>query len=73
MKKFLFSLVVASLALGGCSSSQKISTPSGKWVVINPMGYVPPNTPIYIKKSDTIEAVDSSLSQSVSINTTKGL
>lgn len=71
MKKFLFSLAVSSLVLSGCSSTQKIATPTGKWVVINPIGYVPPNTPIYIKKSDTIEAVDPSFSQSVNI--TKGL
>lgn len=71
MKSILFSLALSSMVLSGCAT-QKVSTPSGKWVVINPDGYVPPNTPVYMKKSDAVKAVNTPSYQSVVTNN-KGL
>lgn len=75
MKKLWFSLILSSIALNGCAT-QKISTPTGKWVVINPAGYVPPNTPIYIKKAETSTATNdpvSSYTSTVTTSESKGL
>lgn len=73
MKSILLGLALSSIVLSGCATQkQKVSTPSGKWVVINPEGYVPPNTPVYVKKTDAIEAVNAPLSQAI-ITNPKGL
>lgn len=48
MKKVLLGLF-CSLFLFGCANKEKLTYPHGKWVSVNPKGYIPDNTQKYSK------------------------
>lgn len=54
MKILLSSISLVSLMFfTGCVSQtdlHKTNIPNGRWVSVNPHGYVPPNTDVYFKK-----------------------
>lgn len=54
INKILCSVVLVSFALNGCASvktaNQKEPVAKGRWIAVNPYGYVPPNTDVYFKK-----------------------
>lgn len=71
MNKILCSIIIASVALSGCTSiktaNQKEAVAKGRWVAINPYGYVPPNTDVYFKKDglgNTVVTEDGNLDNS---------
>lgn len=60
MKNLLFCLALASFALTGCATTADKPEPiaQGKWIAINPYGYVPPDTAVYIRKDNAAGVVD---------------
>lgn len=38
--------------LSGCVSADKLSEPKGKWIAINPAGFIPPTVEIYKRASE---------------------
>ena len=47
--------------LTSCASADKLTMPKGKWIVVNPTGFIPPNTEVYKRPKTQPQAiVDSS-------------
>lgn len=48
MKNILIGFL-CSVVFVGCASSEKLTYPSGKWVEVNPKGFIPDNAQKYMK------------------------
>ncbi len=52
-------LIVTSLlfSLVGCASADKLTMPKGKWIAVNPTGFIPPNTEVYKRPKPQPQAI----------------
>ncbi len=51
MKQVLIGLL-CSLVFIGCANKEKLTYPKGKWIEVNPKGYIPENTQKYVKDAE---------------------
>lgn len=57
MKNLLIGFL-CSIVFVGCASSDKLAYPTGKWVEVNPKGYIPENTTKYVKNATNGDIFD---------------
>ncbi len=43
--------------LTSCASADKLTMPKGKWIVVNPTGFIPPNTEVYKRPKPQPQAI----------------
>ena len=43
--------------LTGCTSTDKLTIPKGKWIAVNPTGFIPPNTEVYKRPKPQPQAI----------------